>query len=612
MDYSAFVQNVSIVLPRDEPTDKALFDSAKTSYQACMDESSVNAQGLTPLRNVVEQVTNKFPAEKPGCTTDKTGNQSISDLLFFMQELDITAFTGIEILPDPLDPDRMAFAIRPLIDPPDSPGIKKRDNTKTGPLRPAAETAKMLKELMPGNVSDEEARRLGPAVNDLTKALSDLIPPEDLKEDFQGATSMTLEAVAALSPLFGHDKVLKRFVPDVAAIGNVTVFFPDAIRRMSDLVSNTPRKVIQAFLVSQVDGALGKYVSDPSVRAPRKRQTGPYSSSMAPGMTYALDRPFLIAASVDKSTALVEGMMASIQEQFVQNLANNPWMSAGAKEQAENKTGRITSVMGTSQSSPNQNDVEDIAAYYAGLHMTSDYFANILSFRRWLTKLQFSRPGKPTDRRTLADEPSTQVSARYDRGGNQISILAGIMQSPFFHRDLPAHANFGGLGAVLGHELTHGFDDVGRKYDPSGRQATWWDDGTIAGFLERARCFVQQYSNFTAPTPEGEKPVDGDLTLGENIADAGGLRLAFDAWRRQRNASEPKISGLERFTAEQMFYISFAVHFCDNPSPETVASLLVKDVHAPEFARIMGTTANSRGFREAFDCPVKEPTCELF
>ncbi|KAF4510324.1 hypothetical protein G6O67_002218 [Ophiocordyceps sinensis] len=305
-------------------------------------------------------------------------------------------------------------------------------------------------------------------------------------------------------------------------------------------------------------------------------------------------------------------MMASIQEQFVQNLANNPWMSAGAKEQAENKTGRITSVMGTSQSSPNQNDVEDIAAYYAGLHMTSDYFANILSFRRWLTKLQFSRPGKPTDRRTLADEPSTQVSARYDRGGNQISILAGIMQSPFFHRDLPAHANFGGLGAVLGHELTHGFDDVGRKYDPSGRQATWWDDGTIAGFLERARCFVQQYSNFTAPTPEGEKPVDGDLTLGENIADAGGLRLAFDAWRRQRNASEPKISGLERFTAEQMFYISFAVHFCDNPSPETVASLLVKDVHAPEFARIMGTTANSRGFREAFDCPVKEPTCELF
>lgn len=520
------------------------------------------------------------------------------------------------------------LAIEGASDEPESSIMRRSESPGGGePMSPEA-IAEVLKALMPGNVSDEETGRLGTAVADLSAALTDLFPPKDPADQFKGATNMRLAEAAKLSPIFGHEKILQAMAPDFSNNSNVTVFDPGAISGVSELVSNTPKSVVQAFLVYKVANSLAKHVLTPPEDSRQKRQLPKRQSGPEPpkgprsrkcideiqnsGMTYALERPFLTAASVDASKPIVENMMATIKEQFVLSLATNTFMSADAKLQAENKTRRIIDVVGTSQSSPNQDDVEDIAAFYKGLNVTHNYFANVLSFRSWQNSFRFSQAGKPANRQSFNNLPSSLVQGAYSSDRNQILILAGIMQSPFFHPDLPEYTNFGALGTVLGHELTHGFDNNGRKIDPNGRLATWWNNETIAGFEDRSKCFVNQYSNFTVATPDGPRPINGTQTLGENIADAGGLHLAFDSWKRQQNVSEVTIPGLERFTPEQMFYIAYATLWCENASPEATAQRLQTDEHSPSSARIVAVTANSRGFKAAFNCPVKEPTCELW
>lgn len=271
----------------------------------------------------------------------------------------------------------------------------------------------------------------------------------------------------------------------------------------------------------------------------------------------------------------------------------------------------MSEVIGYQSSSPNNDDAEDIAAYYNGLNITADYFANVLSFRKWKTQRQFGQGGKPIDRKSFGESPGYSVSAQNELTTNVVNIFAGIMQLPVCSADVPAYLEFGSLGSVMGHELIHGFDDHGRHFSHNGKQEVWWDNKMTAAFEERAACFVDQYSNFTPPTPDGQRPVNGSLTLGENIADAGGLRLAFDTWKRRRGPDEGELPGLERFTPEQLFYMSHALTFCSSRREKGNARALT-DVHSPDAVRIKGTRANSRGFKEAFNCPVKEPACEMW
>ena len=175
------------------------------------------------------------------------------------------------------------------------------------------------------------------------------------------------------------------------------------------------------------------------------------------------------------------------------------------------------------------------------------------------------------------------------------------------------------------------FDSTGRHYDETGNFTDWWNDKTVKAFKNKAQCFIDQYHNFTVPNPNGEPlHVNGRLTLGENIADAGGLNAAFAAWK-QVDAKEPGklLPGLQDFTKEQMFFISYSTFWCGKFRPETAVNLVYRDPHSPAWARILvkplrhilyhyltdytqGTMANSRDFKEAFSCPTKEPTCELW
>jgi predicted metalloendopeptidase len=206
---------------------------------------------------------------------------------------------------------------------------------------------------------------------------------------------------------------------------------------------------------------------------------------------------------------------------------------------------------------------------------------------------------QPVDRSAWSVPPIT-VNAFFQYRADQMVLPAGILLPPFFDSRRAEVANIGALGSVVGHEITHGFDSAGRLFDAQGVLRDWWTEATASDFEERAQCLVDQYSRFEVLPGH---TVDGQLTLAENIADAGGLLLAHDVFL-ERAASSPAQEG---YGAEQQFFISFAQRECEARRPESTLTLLEADSHAPAAARVNATLANVPEFASAFQCAANAP-----
>jgi endothelin-converting enzyme/putative endopeptidase len=185
---------------------------------------------------------------------------------------------------------------------------------------------------------------------------------------------------------------------------------------------------------------------------------------------------------------------------------------------------------------------------------------------------------------------------------NNINFPAGILQPPFFDRKLDDAVNFGAIGAVIGHELTHGFDDEGRQFDAQGNMKDWWTPKDADAFDTREQCFVDEYSSFTAVD---DLRVNGKLTLGENTADNGGLRIAYMALMNVlTNRQPPKIDGL---SAGQRFFLGWGQIWCENERPELLRLLTQTNPHAPSEFRVNGVVSNMPQFKDVFGCSEGQP-----
>jgi len=258
-------------------------------------------------------------------------------------------------------------------------------------------------------------------------------------------------------------------------------------------------------------------------------------------------------------------------------------------------------------------DPPALKEYYKDLSISDSYFKNTLNSAKWASDKGWLSLGKPVDHNEWGMQADI-VNAYYNPVGNEIVFPAGIMQFPVFDVALPSYISYGAFASVAGHELSHAFDSSGRHYDEHGNFTDWWTERTVKEFTKRADCFVEQYSNFTVEGNDG-KPlhVNGKLTLGENIADAGGVAAAFAGWKQRQDVQPDKnLPGLGFFTQDQLFFVFYANWWCGKIRKEQAINYIYTDPHSPAWARILGTTANSREFRESFNCPVKEPTCELW
>jgi endothelin-converting enzyme/putative endopeptidase len=199
------------------------------------------------------------------------------------------------------------------------------------------------------------------------------------------------------------------------------------------------------------------------------------------------------------------------------------------------------------------------------------------------------------------------VNAYYDPAFNEIVLPAGILQPPMFDKNRDEAYSYGAIGRVIGHELTHGFDDEGRQFDGDGNLTDWWTPADGKAFDERASCIATQYSGYSPVDDGNGKPLylNGKLTLGENVADNGGLRFAYAAYFKSQEGKEPKI--VDGFTPEQRVFLGYAISRCENVTPETSRLLVVTDPHSPGKFRLLGPIENMQEFQNAFSCKAGQP-----
>ena len=213
-----------------------------------------------------------------------------------------------------------------------------------------------------------------------------------------------------------------------------------------------------------------------------------------------------------------------------------------------------------------------------------------------------AKAGKPYDRSEWQMNSFT-VNAYYDPSANNTALPAGILQPPFFGADRGVAANMGGIGMVIGHELTHGFDDEGAQFDADGNLKNWWSADDKTKFDAKGTCVADQYSTFEA-MPKGF--VNGRLTLGENIADLGGVKMAFHAYRMLREGADKQLVA-DGFSEDQQFFLAVGQAWCSKDRPAEIQRRLTVDPHSPPKFRVFGSLRNLPEFSKAYSCAAGTP-----
>jgi len=286
-------------------------------------------------------------------------------------------------------------------------------------------------------------------------------------------------------------------------------------------------------------------------------------------------------------TQLVDGLEKALGN----DIETLPWMTDTTRKAALEKLKAITNNVGYPKK---WRDYSKIAV------APDDFLGNSVRTAEAMQQDRIQRIGKPTDKTEWNMTPPT-VNAFYSPQNNSINFPAGILQPPFFDPRRDIALNYGAAGMVIGHEMTHGFDDQGRKFDGQGNLRDWWTPQDGAEFEKRAACVADEYSGFTAVE---DVKLNGRLTLGENTADNGGLRVALMALQ---DALKGKESLLDGFTPEQRFFLGFAQIWCENSTPQSERQQALTNPHSPGRYRVDGTLQNMPEFQKAFSCKAGQP-----
>ena len=638
----------------DEQVDADMENLAKTqgAYQTCMNQTARAEEGLTPLLSFVQKIVDAFPVSQ---TTNKDGeapgtgdySDAIGKTVTLLESFGIESTQRMLVRQNNHDPNETHLIIMP--------GSSDMPATEEAIGEYVNLAATLISEVHPGNLTVDKAAALMGSVVELEVNLGQAMlvaASEEVNETsenplMQLSPRTSLAEIQKSAPQLNYEYVVSQLAPEGYAAERVALPYASYYKNLSDTISATPAEVLQTFFVWKTLSALSPYIESEATNAYidfRNEQAGRDLESPSPrwetcvafldegvewitshnfannmigpsGLTWILARFFAEKRYSPKAKDLTTEMVKSLKEGFLERLEAKDWVSDEVKAAAAEKVHAMIEMVAL----PTDPDVLDpIAArsYYADAEISSSHFGNALTLANTSVGRRWASLGVPFEGGQF--KVSTLVPSAYqDWQRNAIVLQAGIQQSPLFDVDFPSYILFGGMGSAVGHELTHGFDVNGRHYDATGNMTDWWDDETVEAFTERAACFVEQYGGFTVTAANGtEVPVDGARTLGENIADAGGVASSFAAWRKWEEEKAPSqdLPGLDGFTHEQLFFLRWGQTFCKNmPAEESVREVLdTEETHSPADARILLTLANSADFKEAYNCPKRDPVCELW
>ena len=410
----------------------------------------------------------------------------------------------------------------------------------------------------------------------------------------------------------------KRFLQSAGypALKDISVSVPDFTKGMAAIAATTSPETLRAYLrynllsatayqlskafVDEQFAIEAKFTGQEEVQPRWKRCINSTDGAFGELLgRYYVERQFA-GDSKTKALEIIHG----IEWAFEDNLPSLAWMDDTTRGRAVGKMKAISNKIGYPDKWRDYSKLDAKAG---------DFFGNSMAARAFEFDRTLSRVGKAVDKTEWSMSPPT-VNAYYNPLVNEIVFPAGILQRPFFNRDFPVPMNYGAMGMVVGHELTHGFDDQGRKFDANGRLQEWWEPSVSAKFDERAKCVSDLYSTYE---PQPGVKLNGKLTLGENIADLGGLKQAYRAYKQWvKEHGEPAVV-VEGLTNEQLFFIGFAQIWCTKAQPEFERLMVTTNPHSLPKYRVNGPVSSFPEFGKAFNCSEGAPmrpakTCEVW
>ncbi|XP_065215808.1 neprilysin-2 isoform X2 [Planococcus citri] len=394
----------------------------------------------------------------------------------------------------------------------------------------------------------------------------------------------------------------------------VIINTPQYLHNLETLLSKTPKRIQANYVMWRAAASSVSYLTE----SVRKRQLD-YSTELS-GRTEREPRWKECVDNAAGSFALAIGslyvrrffkddakknaldMVEGIRKEMYKILSTVDWMDESTRKNALDKARSMVNHIAY----PDELlEEKKLIEFYEKLEIDpNEYYMSLLNLTKFGTDYSFSKLREPVNKTDwITHSRPAVVNAFYNSLENSIQFPAGILQHAFFSNDRPKYLNYGAIGFVIGHEITHGFDDQGRQFDKNGNLVDWWDPNTKERYLEKAKCIIDQYGNYTAE--EVNLKLNGVNTQGENIADNGGVKeayLAYIAWSK-KNGVEPKLPGLQDYSPQQMFWISAANVWCSKYRPESLKLRITTGFHSPGRFRVIGPLSNQEEFARDFRCP---------
>ncbi|HLU13324.1 MAG TPA: M13-type metalloendopeptidase [Arenimonas sp.] len=551
-----------------------------------MDEAAVNAAGLSPIQPILDQIAALSGPEDIAAYLRESAARGQTMLFGFGPEADFQN-PGMNI----------AYAVQAGL------GLPDRDyyfDDKYAEIR-AAYVEHIGNVLVLSGIEDAQAREMAQAVMDFETRLAKVsLSSEELSRDISKYYNpVTVDQANEVTPNFSWTAFFE--AQGIEAPEMFSLAMPDFHAELSRMIADVPVATWQAYLRYQtVDGAApylsdefaqenfnfyGKTLRGQEEMQPRwKRVLNTINAQMGE----ALGQEYVKVAFPPESKQRMQELVGNLSEALKARLENLEWMSEETKAKALEKWAGFTPKIG----------YPDKWRDWSGLNTSRDsYVGNLMATIEFNYKWNLSKIGQPVDRTEWQMSPQT-VNAYYNPLQNEIVFPAAILQPPFFDPNADDALNYGGIGAVIGHEMIHGYDDQGSRFDAKGAFSNWWTDKDSEGFQARTAKLIAQFDAYESI--DGLH-VNGKLTLGENIADLGGLAVAYDAMKRAQGEdfTDPMIDG---FSQDQRFFMNWATVWRRNFKPEELKVRLQTDPHAPANFRAIGAPSNLPAFAQAFGC----------
>lgn len=561
-------------------------------YSACMDEQAANKKGYTPVKRELDRI---HAIKDKTQMLEEMAHESLlgpNPLFNFYSQPD---FHNADLTVANIDQGGLSLPDRDyyLKDDADMVAIRK------------AYTDHMTKMFMMIRQTPDQAARSAATVMKIETELAKAAMDRTLRRDPRTQDhKMTVAEIEQQAPNFHLDRYFAS--AGAPTFKGLNVANPDFFKNINSVIENIPLDAWKTYMTWQILNAEATWLSEDFVeedfkfqqaltgqkelQARWKRCINATDTSLGEALGQRYVEETFGAEGKQRMLKIVDALERALR----QDITTLPWMTETTKKQALVKLDAVRNKIG----------YPDKWRDYSRLTIErGDLIGNIERGAEFESHRQLAKIDKPTDKMEWGMTPPT-VNAYYSGFHNEIVFPAGILQPPFFDRSMDDAVNFGGIGSVIGHELTHGFDDEGRKFDPHGNLRDWWTADDASQFEERASCIVNEYGSFTSVD---DLKLNGKLTLGENTADNGGTRIALMALHEMLKETPNPDKKIDGYTPDQRYFLGFARNWCENTTPETLRLGVRTDPHSPGRWRVEGVIQNMPEFQQAFGCKAGQP-----